>query len=135
CAGMACLGLGVLSKSYPVVLVPAVGAYLLARLRGRAIVALLAFPLVVLAGYLPFLTPAAQRPPEGAPSHHPGTGLKTFLMQWETNDFLFMLVYDNLREPQEGPVPPHVLTPAGWRERFNSEGLEPWRERLDLPFK
>ena len=92
-AGGACLGLGVLSKSYPVILLPVVAALLWARSDYGAVVPLLTVPLVVLAGYTPFLAPVAAT----ETTHHPGTGLGTFLTEWETNDFLFMLVYDNLR--------------------------------------
>jgi len=106
--GTACLGVGVLAKSYPVILVPVVGAYLLSR---RAAAVLLVLPAVVLAGYLPFLASA----PEGsaAAAHHPGSGLKRFLTEWETNDFLFMLVYHNLSAPQEVPAPWYVVVLAG----------------------
>lgn len=125
CAAAACLGLGVLAKSYPVVLLPAVAAWLLARLRGRALVPLMLVPAVVVAGYLPFLG----RPV--ADSASPATGLGAFLTQWETNDFLFMLVYDNLKPPGE-TAGPHVIVPEAWRSALH---LDRWHDVIGLPLK
>ncbi len=95
-SGMALLGVAVLAKSYPVVLIPLASAFLIARLGKKALIPPLVACLVVVAGYAPF--------PAGKPSadlhsrpHNPCAGLATFLSRWEKNDFLFMLIYENLR--------------------------------------
>ncbi len=135
CGGMACLGLGVLAKSYPVVLLPVVAAYLLGLRGKRALLPLSVLPLVVLAGYLPFVGgPAGEISPLTRP-HHPGTGLTAFLTQWETNDFLFMLVYHNLRPSPDETDGRYVLVPRTCREEWQRDYLDPWGDALGLPLK
>jgi hypothetical protein len=126
----ASLGLGVLSKSYPIVLVPVVAALLWARFRTRALLPLALAACVVVAGYLPFLAPAS-----GDQPHHPGSGLGTFLSEWESNDLLFMLVYDNLRLSASDTTAWHVLMPHGWRATLQHDLLDPAHEALGLPLK
>ncbi|MBY0525781.1 MAG: DUF547 domain-containing protein [Gemmataceae bacterium] len=118
-AGLATLGLAVLAKSYPVVLLPVVAAYLAGRWRWRGVAALAIVPVVVLAGYAPFLG-GAEEQAEEVKVHHPGTGLSTFLTEWESNDFLFRLTYQNLRSPrQDRPGAWWVVVPKRWREGWN----------------
>jgi hypothetical protein len=143
CLGLAALGLAVLAKSYPVVLLPVAIAWLLAWLRWRALVPAAVFAAVVVAGYLPFVaggseSPAARpdaRPPTDdlAQPHSPGTGLETFLTQWEMNDFLFMLAREQLRQPGAGePDRWLVLVPSSWREALHQHLVRPTARALDL---
>jgi len=124
----ACLGLAILSKTYPVILLPLVAAFAIAWIRGRAIVLLLVCATVVTAGYAPFLDrpanprPAAQRSSNAdSPLHgqHPFMGLKTFLTQWQMNDLLFLVVHENLRVPQAGTRRWFVITSLDWRQKIN----------------
>jgi len=135
--GMALLALAVLAKTYPVVLLPVIGAVLLARFRQRALVPLTIFAAVVVAGYLPFVGFREEKAPESAgqtTSSNPGTGLKTFLSEWETNDFLFMLLYENLHEPAGRAPRWFVVVPEEWRDSWHREagGLA---EKLGLSFR
>ena len=112
-AGGCLLGLGVLAKSYPVVLGPVVAAYLLARLGWRGALPLAACAAVVLGGYAPFLSTHSAES-----GNTPVTGLGTFLGRWEMNDFLFMLVHENVRPASAGGSERwFVLTPDGTRAR------------------
>jgi len=132
CGGLSGLALGVLAKCYPVVILPVVAAYLFARYRAAAMLPLLLFVTVTVAGYLPFVggRPAG----EMSRSSHPGSGLGEFLTRWEANDFLFMLVHDNLRVTDEAPSR-HVVVPLAWRESLQHNQFEPWRDTLGLSFK
>jgi hypothetical protein len=114
----AALGLGILAKSYPVVLLPVVGAYAIARLRWRSAWLVLGCASVVVVGYAPF----AVGPQSGAAASGPWTGLGTFLGRWEMNDILFMLTYENLRPAGEQPQRWFVVVPVVWRSALN-EGL------------
>jgi hypothetical protein len=129
-AGAASLGAAILAKSYPVILLPTVAGWLLGRFGRPGILPLLLVPAVVVAGYAPFLggTPVS----EGG--HHPGTGLVAFLTQWESNDFLFMLVHDNVRVATESPGR-HVLVSETWREALQRNVLAPGADGLELPLK
>jgi hypothetical protein len=133
--GMAALALAVLSKSYPVVLAPVAIAFLAARLRAWAVPAVFAGLIVLAAGYVPFLTgtAGASLPERELPvPSHPASGLGDFLSQWESNDFIVMLVSENLRRPRQ-PSPGFVLVPAAWRQELHDKVLEPGKERLHLP--
>jgi hypothetical protein len=159
-AGLA-LGLAVLAKSYPIILLPVVGAFLLARLGARALLVLGVFAATVVLGYLPFLdvfsspAPAAASAPAAIPSgpsedmsalplpkpqsNHPWTGLATFLGRWQMNDFLFMIVHENLRRPGAAPDLWFVFLPQTWREQLNdSAGAafqdQPWPPGIDPAF-
>jgi hypothetical protein len=135
---MLTLALAVLAKSYPIVLFPVVAAYLLARLGSRAVIPLAGFPAVVVAGYLPFCSLGASLPaavleeeltdlPE---TSHAGTGLTTFLTEWEMNDFLFMLVGENLRPPTSGTDRWFVVLPRPWRAELHAGVLARLQEVL-----
>jgi len=129
-AGVAMLGIAILSKSYPLVLLPVVAAWLLARFRAAGVLPLLVVPVVVAAGYLPFAGPAAR-----IGGHHAGSGLGTFLTEWESNDYLFMLVYDNIRASTADATARHVLVPAAWREALQRHLWAPAHDELGLPMK
>jgi hypothetical protein len=159
-AGLA-LGLAVLAKSYPIILLPVVGAFLLVRFGGRALLVLGVFAATVVLGYLPFLdvfsSPApaaasARAPIDSDPddgrialplptpqSSHPWTGLATFLGRWQMNDFLFMIVHENLRRPGAAPDLWFVLLPKSWREQLD-DGTRaafqdhPWPPGIDPAF-
>lgn len=125
--GMGVLGVAVLSKSYPLVLLPVVSAWLLGRFGWKAILPLLATPLIITAGYAPFIG--------GTSSHHAGSGLSTFLTEWETNDYLFMLVYDNVRPSEPEAAPWHIVVPEAWRESLDRDVWQPARDIFNLPLK
>jgi hypothetical protein len=139
---LAALALGVLAKSYPIVLLPVVIAYLTALLRWRVVVPLSGFVAVVVIGYLPFvdLANASDKPLAGSAAdspqtNHPGTGLGTFLSQWQMNDFLFMLVHENLRPAHGQPDHWFVLVPAESRDALQQQVLVPWAAAFALPVK
>lgn len=59
------------------------------------------------------------------PSHLAETrsGLSAFLSRWEMNDFLFLIVVENLRPIKAGPDHPQpwfAVVPNGWRSRLAS---------------
>ncbi len=116
--GAIALGLAVLAKSYPVVLLPIVAAFLAARLRGRAILPALAFATVIVGAYVPFLAGATGK--GKVSTHSPWTGLGTFLTRWQKNDLLFMLAHENLH-PQAPGVPDRwfVVVPAEARRAID----------------
>jgi hypothetical protein len=134
CAATAALAHGTLAKSYPLVLLPVAGAFLLSRLKDRSALPALVFGAVLVLGYVPFLALAAGEAPGQAldwptsaadnalqagadfgQAHQPWTGLGAFLGMWEMNDFLFMLVHENLRPTGAVAAPWFVLMPASWR--------------------
>lgn len=130
--GAIAMGLAVLAKAYPVVLLPMVAAFLVARLRYRAIIPALAFAAVVSAGYVPFLI---GDPVKGdRPTHSPWTGLGTFLTRWQKNDLLFMLAHENLRPPTPG-VPDRwfVVVPRDARLMIDRALAAPLVRILDIP--
>ena len=60
------------------------------------------------------LLPAVQRLAREKPSKQnfeddPSAGLTTFINQWEMNDFIFMIVVENVKTDPEGEVPPNKL--------------------------
>ncbi|MHB1561979.1 MAG: hypothetical protein ACYC61_31410, partial [Isosphaeraceae bacterium] len=112
------LGVAVLAKGYPVVILPMIAGFLAARWRARALIPALALAAVVLAGYAPFRTGLLESGEGGR--HSPWTGLGTFLVHWQKNDFLFMLVHENLRVPDPGaPDRWFVLVPREWRRTLD----------------
>jgi len=128
-SAMAALGVSILAKSYPVVILPVVAAYLIGRLRIRAVVPILVLVAVVAAGYAPFV--GATRGPQPAPAHTPFTGLGTFLARWQKNDFLFMLVHENLRPPIAGvPDRAVVFVSPETREALSRWFLARWGGNL-----
>lgn len=44
------------------------------------------------------------------------TGLSAFTSQWQMNDFLFLVITENLRTERQGPTAWFVVVPATWRE-------------------
>ena len=79
----ACLGLGVLSKFYPLIFVP----FFLLKNQYKAFLTCL---VVIMAGYLPFLV-------WGQPD--PGkvfAGLATYVQEWSVNGFIFEIIYSLL---------------------------------------
>lgn len=136
------LGLGVGAKLYPIVLAPLLAAGLLKRFGWRTTAAgTLVFGLTVFATLWPMFGVSANEPmpqpllaegveslpaPPGAESTEPSktAGLAAFLNEWEMNDLLFMLVYENLRS-QEG-VPPERspwfdVTPEAWNAHWQGD--------------
>lgn len=129
CLALGVLGLGVLAKSYPVILLPLVTVYLFRRLRLRSLIPTATFLAIVVAGYLPFHLHSTTRD-----AHHAGTGVGTFLFtRWEMNDLLFMLVYRNVaRTPPAGDAW-FVIVPPAWREALNARLLDSLGDWERLP--
>lgn len=122
------MGLGVGAKLFPAVLVPVLTCYTGARLGvARSVLFVTASAVVAIATLAPMgdweyaelLNPrdtgsdrsdinngAETLPAPAAPAPD---GLATFLTKWEMNDFLFMLVVENLR-----PSEPGSTAPAPW---------------------
>jgi hypothetical protein len=135
----AALALGILAKTYPLVLIPVVSAYLVRRLGGRALAPVALAAVLIAAAYVPFAGRG------GAPTEGPdaelvqpnsvGTGLGTFLAQWEMNDFLFMLVRENLRPPATQATPGFVVIPSGMRQGLYDGALVPLADAAGLSVK
>ena len=143
----ALLGLGVGAKLYPVVLAPLLLVVSLRRMGWRqsvlptvmftAVALLTCLPMFASRQAMPVRKPTVQ-PAEpialprlslpgqpiaaDAAPQNPSRGLKTFLERWEMNDFVFMLLIENLKPPA-GPDSPSsapwfVVVPAGARQRL-----------------
>lgn len=136
------LALGVGAKLYPVILLPvlvaAVAGNAVASKRPLRYAAYFAgvtglFSCLLIAPLL-LTRPATIQAEEPAPSPDPSvetvvlpvppqegeqeTGLKAFLTHWEMNDFLFMLLVENLRTTDSHAERPPVwfaIVPTGWR--------------------
>ncbi|MBI3837679.1 MAG: hypothetical protein HY288_07070 [Planctomycetia bacterium] len=122
------LGLAILSKTYPILLLPLMTTFAFSHIRGRALLPLVACLAIVATGYLPFLEFQAIPGSTGGSLPHvnpsierqgPWSGLGTFLTQWQMNDLLFMVVHENLRQPHEETSQWFVITPRDWRREFN----------------
>jgi len=133
------LGLAVGAKLYPIVLAPLVFAGSLGRFGWRRSLgplaafglttALVAWPMLPAgqggapAEVAPEASRGEDRPPLPPLAAFPGAGaagqgLSAFLSEWEMNDFLFLLLMENLRP--YGPLPPHErawfsVVPERWR--------------------
>jgi hypothetical protein len=133
-AAFAALGVAILAKSYPVILLPVVAAFAAARLRGRVLLPLAACAAVAAAGYLPVCGAAPRAPDSTDRSHHPWAGLGIFLTRWQMNDLPFMLVHENLRRPGSAvPDRRFVVAPADWREALHEHLLSPAADAVGLP--
>jgi len=144
----AVLGLAVGAKLYPIILVPWV-AFTAVRRRGWKTAGIMTgtTAAVVLATCWPMLprshSPAAQQPPAADTSvlhppsvidvsvQDPSRGLSTFLRYWEMNDFLFMIVVENLK-PMADVAPQDTawfsIVPESWRMRL----LGPWSRAMQV---
>jgi len=112
------LALAVLSKTYPIILLPAFAAYAVGRFRWQALLPLMAFAAVLIASYVPVVLNRVEE------QHTAGAGLGAFLSRWEMNDLLFMLVRENLREPHDAERW-FVLVPASARAALHTNLLLP----------
>lgn len=137
------LGLGVGAKLYPVVLALLLAAALWRRLGWRvAGLGAVGFLVTVVLTLWPMFA-ASTPPPSVAQSEAesiappPGhgleaetSGLSAFLSQWEMNDLLFMLVYENVRwRPDDAP---REMTP--WFDVSPEAWTEAWRDRDEEAF-
>jgi hypothetical protein len=128
-AALVILALAVLAKSYPLVLLPIVAAYLFRRVRWRSLLPLAAFAAVIILGYLPFAGGGENK----IEANSAGTGPTAFLSEWEINDLLFMVVHRNLSAPGQGDDHWFVVVPAGWRQALHEGVFEPWTESERWP--
>ncbi|GIW92926.1 MAG: hypothetical protein KatS3mg110_0967 [Pirellulaceae bacterium] len=136
-------GLSVGAKLYPVVLLPLLVLVMFRQVGGKALLftgIALACGLLCLAPWFIFRVrsgypgPTAVDGPLGpldrslpTPASQPSlagrvqrrSGLAAFVTQWEMNDFLFLIVIENLRpadSPRQSPRPWFVVTPNRWRK-------------------
>lgn len=146
------LGLGVGAKLYPIVLAPWLAAGLLARCGWRVTAAGAAVFLLTCGTTLwPMLGPAGRTtstpseapakaiiartnsdaeslptPPSTIAADEPASktdGISAFLTEWEMNDLVFMVVYENLRWRGETPAeltPWFDITPKEWSMPFRN---------------
>ena len=116
------LALGVGAKLYPIVLAPLLAACAVRHVGWRtAAVTMLAFASVMVLIMWPMAPPlvqngadeTAQGPTAESDAEadtrlgasDPSLGLKTFLRRWEMNDFLFLLLIENLKVPRVDSEP------------------------------
>jgi hypothetical protein len=150
------LALAAGAKLYPIVLAPLLLFSLVRRFGWRsaivpaatfvATLALIAWPMVPRghggspARGQPVTTAADELPPlppmeAFSEPRDPGQGLAAFLSQWEMNDFLFLLVMENLRPYADIPPSEQAwfsVVPERWREATSAAvrsrlGIEPRR--------
>ena len=141
------LALGVGAKLYPIVLAPIITLYAKRRWGIRnAIVFSVCFVVAVSLAMLPWLSAqAADEVPTTYDAHgdvidsatvestDPQTGIAAFMTRWKMNDFLFLIVSENL-EPNTAAIPIYpwfVFTPDNWRWNVtqsihNATGIEFW---------
>lgn len=129
--------LAVGAKLYPVVLLPVLAAAIATKhsLRTAAVylVATLLLSALLLAPML-LTAPATVSDLTSSEEASQQSGLSAFLTQWEMNDFLFMLVFENLRPDTENSQRPAIwfaVVPNGWREAC----VEPLAQMLNVDSK
>jgi hypothetical protein len=136
------------AKLYPVILLPLFAISLRYRLGWKcALAACLAFGLVLAPLVWPMLPDSASQPlvdfdpaqvaplsadlPPAPPQEvslaprDPSESLRAFLGEWEMNDFLFLIVVENLRPAVDGTADPaawFTIVPQAWREAVVSYG-------------
>ncbi len=128
----AVLALGIGAKLYPVILMPLFAAAWLRRLGwkeaglGVAVTALssavLLYPLLGPGETSVAEATASNTEPQAtAPAVEADDGIEAFLKHWEMNDFLFMLVLENIRGQEESEpetTPWFVLTSDEWSRKI-----------------
>ncbi len=147
-AGAVLLALAIGAKLYAIVLIPILCAAIAARARpsSAAMFAsvtvllsatclapmLLTTPASVIsprpatqtAGDLsPEIVPESEAVNDALNSPIPTSGLKTFVTSWEMNDFLFMLLVENIRPvdpPSQSPAVWFAVAPNAWREAITT---------------
>ncbi len=153
-AGIA-LALGVGAKLYPVVLAPLLFACVVKHLGWRASAAvILVFAATVTLVLWPMAPPMAcsdtvvtdpTSTEEGgaapqAKVRDPSLGLKTFLRRWEMNDFIFLLLIENVKPADAIPANQTAwfsVAPESFRERLNNlvtENLDDVNDRWEASF-
>lgn len=84
---------------------------------------------------VPSFSPVPEQTPSGPEIDPTSTGLSAFAAQWQMNDFLFLLLFENLtpdRGPDSSRTAWFVVTPPDWRDEFvgsvsQATGLAPGR--------
>ncbi len=128
-----CLALAVGAKFYPIVLGPLWLGTAFHRLGWRrGLVPLAFFCLLCMALCFPMFV--SQDRDSAEFSHDPSRGLKTFLRQWEMNDFFFSLVKHNLQSAPNRPDPEpwFVVLPEDARQQVEEVGASWLNVWLDV---
>ncbi len=113
------LALAVGAKLYPIILAPLVLFSLVKRLGWRFTLAPAAAFVVTTVVLLSAMIPGETEFSEQKQVHDPSLGVVTFLRRWEMNDFLFLIVIENLKPTaQRGPQETAWFTvmPESFRE-------------------
>ncbi|WP_345321445.1 hypothetical protein [Novipirellula rosea] len=91
------LGLAVGAKLYPVILVPLVFFTVAKNFGWRFTVAPATAFVVTTAILLSAMIPAEKSTSDREQMHDPSLGVVTFLRRWEMNDFLFLIIIENIK--------------------------------------
>ena len=139
CLAAAALALGIGAKFYPVIFVPLLAVAALRRIGwraallplcvGAAATAIVLWPMLPREGIqdLPLVrleagdgaTPPLPPLELGHAPRDPSQGLRAFLSEWEMNDFLFLLLMENVRPTDDlppGDMAWFSVVPQSWRQ-------------------
>jgi len=118
-AGSLVLALAVGAKLYPIWLLPLFSALIWRQLGWKwflasgatfsAVVIVLLWPLLPASRSHESVPAGAEGATTAIAAEDPGRGLRTFLTRWEMNDFLFMLVLENVK-----PIDAQRMEPGPW---------------------
>lgn len=107
------LALGVGAKLFPIVVAPAIAAWLQRRCGWKTAVSwLTVFVFVAACACAPMLLTI------NAPDHSSASGIRTFFQNWEINDLIFMVIEENARPEFHVKTQPPLwfaVTPDAWR--------------------
>ncbi|MEM6777741.1 MAG: hypothetical protein AAF670_08785 [Planctomycetota bacterium] len=105
------LALAVGAKLYPIILAPMFLLVSLRRLGWRSLIVPSITFLTMIAAFAFPMLPAHSNATRSDPSQ----GMEAFLRHWEINDFLFMLIVENLRPAADAPSVWFAVIPEVWR--------------------
>ncbi len=113
----AVLSLAIGAKIYPLILAPIFIAACIRTLRIRTVIPAITGVVISIAVLLP-MAPRQLAGDTTGGGTDPSQGLRAFIGSWEMNDFLFLLVHENLRADEHTPPGQKAwfnVTPAGFR--------------------